>query len=46
MFRIGGIIPALGIRIRQQRMPRERFDAKCVRRVKIEILFKAACPPL
>jgi hypothetical protein len=46
MLRIGGITATLGIRMRQQRIPRERFHGKCVRRVKIEILFKTACPPL
>src|SRR5260370_1301490 len=41
MFRITRKVFPLGIRIWQQRMARERFDGKRVRRVKIEILFEA-----
>src|SRR2546426_10003037 len=41
MFRIGGIVSSLGIRIRQQGMPWERLHGKGVRRVEVEILLEA-----
>src|SRR5260370_12186657 len=40
MIRISGIVFPLGIRIRQQRMPRQRLNRKCMGSVEIEILFK------
>src|SRR2546422_797000 len=41
MFRIGGIIPTLGIRIRQQGKAWERLHGKGGRRVEVEVLLQS-----